>query len=117
MGGSKSKSSSNQSSSVETNNLSLDGVDGVTVAGEGNSVTMLDPGVMDFANNTMYGLFDYLEQAQSQAVQTVSDNAMASLDRMNESNRTENDRLWGNVVTITGIIAVAATLPKMLGKK
>ncbi len=126
MGGSK--SSSSQASEVTTNNLSLDGVDGVTVAGEGNKVIMTDPGIMDFAYNTVSGLYEYLEESQRQAVQsvsdnalvslaTVSDNAMASLDRMNESNRSENDRLWSNVITITAIIAGAATLPKLLGKK
>jgi len=119
MGGSKSSSSSSSSqktsynTETNTNNLALDGVDGITVAGENLDVAITDPGAIALAEKVV----DYMAIGASEAVMAVSDNTIKGLDKINESNQSEAANIADKAVVIAGIGAAAFAVSKIWGKK
>lgn len=119
MGGSKSSSSSssrtttNYRTETNTNNLALDGVDGITVAGENLDVAITDPGAIELAGRVV----DYMAMGAQEAVNAVSENTIKGLDKINESNQSEAANLADKAVTIAAIGAAAFAASKIWGKK
>jgi len=112
MGGSKSNSSTSQQTS--TQNVALDGVDGVTVAGSENiTVNMTDGGAFDL----VAGALDYLSKAQESALKTVSETSLKGLDRINESNRSESIALADRVAQVAMVGAGAYVVARIWGSR
>jgi hypothetical protein len=124
-GGSKSSSSSSSRTETNTQNLALDGVEGVTVAGsESVTVNMTDNGAFGVVNEALA----VLEASQAKAISTVADNSFRTLDavtkstigsfeKINESNKSDTQQTVQRVtqIGIVGLLAWGAT--KIWGKK
>ena len=114
-GGSKSSSSNQSTTNTNTQNLSLDDVDGVTVAGsESVTVNMTDGGAFDLIENMASGFFDGLSDSQAKAIDTVANTTIKSLDRVNESNESETSEFLNKAVVIAGIGAAAYVAAKKM---
>lgn len=114
MGGSKSKSSSTSTSSstVSTQNLNLDGVEGVTVAGsESVTVNMTENGAFEVVSDAL----KILESSQVAALETVANTTIGSFEKINESNQSENQAFTDKALTGIAIALAAYTAVKIWG--
>ena len=112
MGGSKSSSSTSQQTS--TQNLALDGVDGVTVAGSENvTVNMTDGGAFDLVAKGL----DYLSKSQEQALKTVATQSLKGLDKINQANQSQSIALADRAAQVVMVGAGAYVVAKIWGHK
>ena len=118
--GSKSKSQSSTSTTtvVDTRNLNtnLDGVEGTVVQAEGSNVNVTDQGAFELVGDTIVNVLDYVAESQALALEAVSGTTVKSLEKVNESNRSELSELINKAVVLAGIGAVAFVGAKYVGK-
>ncbi len=111
MGGSKSSSSSSSRTETNTQNLALEDVDGVTVAGsEQVTVNMTDGGAFDVLNH----MLDTYENSQTKALDAVANQSLKSLDRVNESNQSEAETMMDKALIGVGLAAAAYVAVKVI---
>jgi hypothetical protein len=114
MGKGSSSSSSSSTTSTNTQNLALEDVDGVTVAGsEQVTVNMTDGGAFDVLGH----MLDVYQESQVKALDTVADQSLKSMERVNESNRSDTVEMLNKATVIVGIGGAAWVASKIWGKK
>jgi hypothetical protein len=124
MGGSSSKSSSSSNrttnTTTKTNNLALDGVEGVLLSGiEGDDIALnvTDGGAFEVVNRTIQAgeeLFatalSTISESNSNNLQALTNSTVKSLEKINQSNESEQEALAGKfqTVAIAGILVYGA---------
>lgn len=124
MGGSssKSQSSSNRTTNTttKTNNLALDGVEGVLLSGiEGDDIQLnvTDGGAFEVVNRTIQAgeeLFasalNTISSSNDKSLQALTNSTIKSLEKVNQSNESEQEALAGKFqsIAIAGLVVYGA---------
>jgi len=98
---SKSASTSTTTSNVKTNNLAFEDIDGITVVGEGNRLTVTDGGAFDLVENMGAGVVRAAENISGGAFKLANEFGAGAFD-LAESYGDQFNDLSGDVFGFAG---------------